>query len=148
MFVADPEIRAQHACLDKTRVALGRMCEDAVNIPTVQDSSEDADYTFTNRQLVRYRERCAEALVDLPDVPLFLGCLDYPEARSSTPCPRHRWNTPCPRPAGVDLGGGSPGFPPTPVLRRRFYVAFTRAVSRLHVVHSAALPAALDGAAR
>ncbi|MFD6953722.1 AAA family ATPase [Nocardiopsis sp. TSRI0078] len=75
---ADPEIRAERAYLAEARAALGRMHEDVVNTPTVQDSSEDADYTFTNRQLVRYRERRAEALVDFSDVPLFFGRLDYP----------------------------------------------------------------------
>ncbi|RKS08389.1 DNA helicase IV [Nocardiopsis sp. Huas11] len=73
----DP-LQAERAYLARARSALGRMYEDVVNTPTVQDSSEDADYTFTNRQLVRYRERRAEALVDFPDVPLFFGRLDYP----------------------------------------------------------------------
>ncbi|WP_435110771.1 HelD family protein [Nocardiopsis synnemataformans] len=75
---ADPEILAERTHLARARAALGRMYQDMVNTPTVQDSSEDADYTFTNRQLVRYRERRAESLVDLPDVPLFFGRLDYP----------------------------------------------------------------------
>lgn len=74
----DPEIRSERAFLADARAALGRMHEDVVTTETVQDSSEDADYTFTNRLLASDRQRRAEALVDLPDVPLFFGRLDYP----------------------------------------------------------------------
>ncbi|MEY9212157.1 AAA family ATPase [Thermobifida halotolerans] len=77
-FELDPEIRAERAFLSEARAALRRMHEDVVTTETVQDSSEDADYTFTNRLLVMDRQRRADALVDLPDVPLFFGRLDYP----------------------------------------------------------------------
>ncbi|WP_157036316.1 hypothetical protein [Streptomonospora alba] len=49
------------------------MHTDVVTTETVQDYSEDADYTFTNRLLVADRQRRADALVDLGDTPLFFG---------------------------------------------------------------------------
>jgi hypothetical protein len=72
------------------------MREDVVNTPTAQDSSEDADYTFTNRQLARYRERRAEALVGLPDVPLFFSRLDYPRGVTfdAGPAEQTSWTEP------------------------------------------------------
>ncbi|GAA4951887.1 AAA family ATPase [Streptomonospora halophila] len=78
---ADPEIRSERAFLAEARAALRRMHEDVVTTETVQDSSEDADYTFTNRLLRMDRRRRAAELVDLPDVPLFFGRLDYPRGR-------------------------------------------------------------------
>ncbi|MDA0567455.1 AAA family ATPase [Streptomonospora sp. S1-112] len=76
--VADPEIRAERAFLAHARAALARMHEDVVTTQSVQDSAEDADYTLINRILDMDRQRRAAALVDLPDVPLFFGRLEYP----------------------------------------------------------------------
>src|SRR5690625_4326993 len=74
----DPDIRAERASLAEARAALRRMRTDVVTTETVQDSAEDADYTFTNTLLRMDRQRRADALVDLPDVPLFFGRLEYP----------------------------------------------------------------------
>ncbi|NYI98197.1 DNA helicase IV [Streptomonospora nanhaiensis] len=76
--VADPEIRSERAFLAEARAALARMHEDVVTTESVQDSAEDADYTLINRILDMDRKRRAAALVDLPDVPLFFGRLEYP----------------------------------------------------------------------
>ncbi|WP_017559795.1 HelD family protein [Nocardiopsis baichengensis] len=75
----DPhELTAERAFLDHARSALRDMHADVLTTETVQDSSEDADYTFTNRILAADRDRRANALADLPDAPLFFGRLDHP----------------------------------------------------------------------
>ncbi|RNL82455.1 HelD family protein [Halostreptopolyspora alba] len=74
----DPEIEAERAFLATARAALHTMREDVLTTATVQDSSEDADYTFTNRVLAADRDRRADALVDFDEAPLFFGRLDYP----------------------------------------------------------------------
>jgi DNA helicase IV len=75
---ADPEIHAERAYLHAARAALRARRSDVITTGAVQDSAEDADYTFTNRLLRLDRERYADALADLPDVPLFFGRMDYP----------------------------------------------------------------------
>ncbi|TQN32249.1 DNA helicase IV [Haloactinospora alba] len=76
---AEPsDIAAERAFLETARAELRRMHEDVVTTETVQDDSEDADYTYTNWLMDQARQRRAEALVDLTDVPLFFGRLDYP----------------------------------------------------------------------
>ncbi|QVQ52442.1 AAA family ATPase [Spiractinospora alimapuensis] len=74
----DPEIHAEREFLAHARASLRWRQRDVSVTPSVQDSSEDADYTVVNRLLRWDRERYAEALADLPDVPLFFGRMDYP----------------------------------------------------------------------
>ncbi|GAA4917198.1 HelD family protein [Streptomonospora salina] len=74
----DPELRTERTFLAEARAALQSMHTDVVTTETVQDYSEDADYTFTNRLLRMDRQRRADALTGLGDTPLFFGRLDYP----------------------------------------------------------------------
>ncbi len=73
----DPEIRAEREYQIKARLALHRMHHEVVNTETQLLSSEDFDPTILNQMYLAAREQRALALVDLPDVPLFFGRLDY-----------------------------------------------------------------------
>ncbi|MDS1271527.1 AAA family ATPase [Lipingzhangella sp. LS1_29] len=84
----DPEIAAERAYLARARAALEWMRTDMATTETVQDSSEDADYTYVNRVLARDRERRAEELADLPNAPLFFGRIDYRPGAIFEPAPR------------------------------------------------------------
>ncbi|WP_017593758.1 HelD family protein [Nocardiopsis potens] len=73
------EIRTERARLDAARDALRRMREDVL---TTETSLGDAVVDkYTNAVLRRSRERRAELLADLPDVPLFFGRLAFPRGR-------------------------------------------------------------------
>ncbi|WP_026123994.1 HelD family protein [Nocardiopsis chromatogenes] len=84
---SDGELASERAFLDRARAWLRDMHTDVLATETVQDSSEDADYTFTNRLLAADRERRARALADLPDAPLFFGRLDHPPGSVFEPAP-------------------------------------------------------------
>ncbi|SDR85435.1 HelD family protein [Actinopolymorpha singaporensis] len=73
----DPELRAERAFLDTARAALRRMHADVVTTETPLIGGEDNDERFTNESNLRARWLRAQALVDLPDVPLFFGRIDY-----------------------------------------------------------------------
>jgi len=73
----DPEIRAERDYQTAARLALHRMHHEVVNTETQLLSSEDFDPTILNQMYLAAREQRALALVDLPDVPLFFGRLDY-----------------------------------------------------------------------
>ncbi|MET9022532.1 AAA family ATPase [Actinopolymorpha sp. NPDC004070] len=73
----DPELRAERAFLDSARAALRRMHADVVDTETPLIGGEDNDERFTNESNLRARWLRAQALVDLPDVPLFFGRIDY-----------------------------------------------------------------------
>ena len=53
------------------------MHADVVDTETPLIGGEDNDERFTNESNLRARWLRAQALVDLPDVPLFFGRLDY-----------------------------------------------------------------------
>src|SRR5690606_34762230 len=73
------EIRTERARLAAAREALRRMREDVLTTETaLGDAVVDK---YTNAVLRRSRERRAELLTDLPDVPLFFGRLAYPRGR-------------------------------------------------------------------
>ncbi len=73
----DPELRAERAFLEDARAALRRMHADVVATETPLIGGEDNDERFTNESNLRARWLRAQALVDLPDVPLFFGRIDY-----------------------------------------------------------------------
>src|SRR5690606_42066410 len=73
------EIRTERARLAAAREALRRMREDVLTTETaLGDAVVDK---YTNAVLRRPRERRAEPLTDLPDVPLFFGRPAYPPGR-------------------------------------------------------------------
>ncbi|MFD2078322.1 DNA helicase IV [Actinopolymorpha cephalotaxi] len=73
----DPELRAERGFLDDARAALRRMHADVVDTETPLIGGEDNDERFTNESNLRARWLRAQSLVDLPDVPLFFGRIDY-----------------------------------------------------------------------
>ncbi|WP_112238404.1 HelD family protein [Kribbella monticola] len=72
-----PELEAERAFLAQARAALVRMHSDVLvrEIPVI--GGEDNDERFTNEANQRAHQQRVLALVDLPDVPLFFGLLDY-----------------------------------------------------------------------
>ena len=73
----DPELDAERAFLAKSRAALARMHEEVLSVETLLLGGEDNDERFTNESYVRARWLRAQSLVDMPDVPLFFGRIDY-----------------------------------------------------------------------
>ncbi|MEW2360068.1 AAA family ATPase [Spirillospora sp. NPDC029432] len=74
----DPEIAAERAYLATARAALQRMHRDVVTTETqLTAAAEDNDNYAERYYQRRARELRALALVDLPDVPLFFGRLDF-----------------------------------------------------------------------
>ncbi|MBM7788423.1 HelD family protein [Tenggerimyces flavus] len=73
----DPALAIERAYLLQARAALRRMHSEVVNLDTPLIGGEDNDERFTNEAYQRDRWIRAQALVDLPDVPLFFGRLDY-----------------------------------------------------------------------
>ncbi|MFI6829916.1 HelD family protein [Kribbella sp. NPDC050241] len=71
------ELEAERAFLTEARAALARMYGDVFGreIPVI--GGEDNDERFTNEANQRAYEQRTRALIDLPDVPLFFGRLDY-----------------------------------------------------------------------
>jgi DNA helicase IV len=76
-LVPAPELQAERAFLTEARAALARMHSDVLvrEVPVI--GGEDNDERFTNEANQRAHEQRVLALVDLPDVPLFFGLLDY-----------------------------------------------------------------------
>ncbi|TWD84708.1 DNA helicase IV [Kribbella amoyensis] len=72
-----PELQAERGFLTEARAALARMYRDVEGreIPVI--GGEDNDERFTNEANARAYEQRTQALLDLPDVPLFFGLLDY-----------------------------------------------------------------------
>jgi DNA helicase IV len=84
MHVDDPEIRSEREYLAAARAALSGMHEQVVDTETPELSGE-IDHIWHNTVYRLARERRARDLVDLPDVPLFFGRLDYrPDAGYGT----------------------------------------------------------------
>lgn len=73
----DAEIRSERAYLAAARAALRSMHEDVINTETPQTRSEDNDYAWQNNLYRKVRAERAVALIDLPDVALFFGRLDF-----------------------------------------------------------------------
>src|SRR5262245_14121893 len=71
------DLEAERAFLTEARGALARMYRAVLEreIPVI--GGEDNDERFTNESNVRAHQIRTQALLDLPDVPLFFGRLDY-----------------------------------------------------------------------
>ena len=71
------EIEAEAEYLAAARAALGRMRADVLATETPEFVSADSDEVWFNTMYRLARAHRAEELVDLPEVPLFFGRLDY-----------------------------------------------------------------------
>jgi DNA helicase IV len=83
--INDADIRAERAHLDAARAALRRMHQEVVETDTPLSDSEDRDEIWHNTVYRQARAQRAQALIDLPDVPLFFGRLDYEPGTISDP---------------------------------------------------------------
>ncbi|MFF0342680.1 HelD family protein [Kribbella sp. NPDC004875] len=72
-----PELTSERDFLSTARAALQRMYAGVVDREVQIIGGEDNDERFTNEANQRAKEMRTRALVDLPDVPLFFGRLDY-----------------------------------------------------------------------
>ncbi|WP_020390793.1 HelD family protein [Kribbella catacumbae] len=74
---SEEELEAEQAFLAEARVALARMYQEveARDVPLI--GGEDNDERFTNEANERAKRMRTQALLDLPEVPLFFGRLDY-----------------------------------------------------------------------
>jgi len=74
----DAELRAEREYLEDARAALRYMYEDVINTETQASAPAEDNDMFLEREAMQLgRERRALALIDLPDVPLFFGRLDF-----------------------------------------------------------------------
>src|SRR6266705_1072818 len=75
--MVEPELEAERAFLHTARSALRRMYQEVEvrDVPLI--GGEDNDERFTNEANTRAKQQRTQALLDLPDVPLFFGRLDY-----------------------------------------------------------------------
>ncbi|WP_432875706.1 HelD family protein [Kribbella sp. CA-245084] len=71
------ELEAERAFLTTAQIALHRMYAEVVDRDVQVIGGEDNDERFTNEANQRAKEMRTHALLDLPDVPLFFGRLDY-----------------------------------------------------------------------
>jgi DNA helicase IV len=74
---SSPELEAERAFLTEARAALARMHRDVAEREVPLIGGEDNDERFTNESNIRAHRLRTQALLDLPDVPLFFGRLDY-----------------------------------------------------------------------
>ncbi|GAB2642823.1 HelD family protein [Kribbella swartbergensis] len=75
--IAPAELDAERAFLTEARAALARMHRDVEIREVPMIGGEDNDERFTNEANERAHRERTLALVDMPDVPLFFGRLDY-----------------------------------------------------------------------
>jgi DNA helicase IV len=75
--VATPELEAERVFLAEARAALARMHQEVEERDVPLIGGEDNDERFTNEANERAKRMRTQALLDLPDVPLFFGRLDY-----------------------------------------------------------------------
>jgi DNA helicase IV len=75
--IAPAELDAERAFLTEARSALARMHRDVETREVPVIGGEDNDERFTNEANERAHRERTLALVDMPDVPLFFGRLDY-----------------------------------------------------------------------
>ena len=75
--MAEPELDTERTFLTTARAALARMYQEveARDVPLI--GGEDNDERFTNEANERAKKMRTQALLDLPDVPLFFGRIDY-----------------------------------------------------------------------
>jgi DNA helicase IV len=73
----DPEIQSERDYQTTARAALHRMHADVVNTETQLFAGNEFDPRVLNDMVIGARRKRAQALSDLPDVPLFFGRLDY-----------------------------------------------------------------------
>ncbi|MEU4291337.1 AAA family ATPase [Kribbella sp. NPDC026596] len=73
----EPELEAERAFLATARAALSRMYQEVETRDVPLIGGEDNDERFTNEANERAKKMRTQALLDLPDVPLFFGRLDY-----------------------------------------------------------------------
>jgi len=71
------ELSSERAFLAEARAALARMHRDVEGRDVPIIGGEDNDERFTNEANTRAHQQRTLALVDMPDVPLFFGRLDY-----------------------------------------------------------------------
>jgi len=77
LSAGSPELEAERAFLGTARAALTRMHQEVEERDVPLIGGEDNDERFTNEANERAKLRRTQALLDLPDVPLFFGLLDY-----------------------------------------------------------------------
>ncbi len=75
--VRTDELEAERAFLTEARAALARMYHEVEERDVPLIGGEDNDERFTNEANERAKRMRTQALLDLPDVPLFFGRLDY-----------------------------------------------------------------------
>ncbi|TDO58914.1 DNA helicase IV [Kribbella sp. VKM Ac-2571] len=75
--MVEPELASERAFLATARTALSKMYAEVVDRDVQIIGGEDNDERFTNEANQRAKEMRTHALLDLPDVPLFFGRLDY-----------------------------------------------------------------------
>ncbi|TCC24618.1 HelD family protein [Kribbella speibonae] len=75
--MVEPEVATERAYLSTARTALRGMYAEVVDREVQIIGGEDNDERFTNEANQRAKEMRTHALLDLPDVPLFFGRLDY-----------------------------------------------------------------------
>jgi DNA helicase IV len=75
--MTEPELEAERAFLATARGALRRMYQEVETRDVPLIGGEDNDERFTNEANERAKKMRTQALLDLPDVPLFFGRLDY-----------------------------------------------------------------------
>jgi len=73
----DPEIQSERDYQTAARVALHKMHADVVDTETQLFAGNEFDPRILNDMVIGARRKRANALVDLPGVPLFFGRLDY-----------------------------------------------------------------------
>jgi DNA helicase IV len=71
------DLEAERAFLTEARAALARMYRAVLEREIPMIGGEDNDERFTNESNIRAHQIRTQALLDLPDVPLFFGRLDY-----------------------------------------------------------------------
>ncbi|HET6293725.1 MAG TPA: AAA family ATPase [Kribbella sp.] len=76
-LVPSPDLETERAFLAEAHAALARMHADVLVREVQVIGSEDNDERFTNEANASAHQQRVLALVDLPDVPLFFGLLDY-----------------------------------------------------------------------
>lgn len=77
LIPASLELEAERAFLTAARAALTRMHRDVAEREVPLIGGEDNDERFTNESNIRAKRLRMEALLDLQEVPLFFGRLDY-----------------------------------------------------------------------
>ncbi|MDX6282749.1 MAG: hypothetical protein QOH03_3820 [Kribbellaceae bacterium] len=71
------ELETERAFLAEAKAALARMHQEVEERDVPLIGGEDNDERFTNEANERAKKMRTQALLDLPDVPLFFGLLDY-----------------------------------------------------------------------